>query len=212
MSENLSTQKPKGSLGSLTSFFQRKVLRTDRSRWNYQYDKGLWNGLENLNELARFSVLAGYVQFLKPNKPAVLEIGCGEGIMAQRIGTHHYESYLGTDVADVAIQLAEQRFGDVRTHFEAVDMNEFHTDKTFDIIIFNEAIYYLKPMVDKLVTQYVPMLKPDGLLIISMNTGPHADSERKWAEIEQAFAVVDSSLVETAKNGWRIKVLRPLSV
>lgn len=212
MSTNISSHKSKGFLEGLTSFFQRKVLRTDRSRWNYQYDRGLWDGLENLNELARFSVLAGYVQFMKPDKPAILEIGCGEGIMAQRIGTNHYGSYLGTDVADVAIELAKERFGDVRTHFEAVDMNDFQTDKTFDVIIFNEAIYYLKPMVDKLLMQYVPMLKPDGLLIISMNTGPHADSKSRWTQIEQAFAVVDSSLVETEKNGWRIKVLRPLAV
>ncbi len=200
----------KGPLSGLASFFNRKILRTDRSRWNYQYDKGLWDGLENLNELARFSVLAGYVQFMKPNNPAILEIGCGEGVLAQRIGGQHYGSFLGTDVADAAIERASSRFGDDKTSFEAVDMNDFESDQTFDIIIFNEAIYYLKPMVDKLVFQYAPLLKPDGLLIISMNTGRHADSDEKWEQIEKGFAVVDSTFVETDKNGWKIKVLRPL--
>ena len=196
----------------LTSFLNRKILRTDRSRWNYQYDKGLWDGLENLNELARFSVLAGYVQFLKPNNPSILEIGCGEGVLAQRIGRHHYGSFLGTDVADAAIERAISRFGDKQTQFEAVDMNDFTTDKQFDLIIFNEAIYYLNPLVDRLMGQYAPMLKPDGLLIISMNTGRHADGETKWQQIEKVFSVVDSASVETAKNGWKIKVLQPLPV
>jgi len=211
MNEHLVPSKPKGPLASLYSFFNRKILRTDHSRWNYQYDKGLWDGLENINELARFSVLAGYVQFLKPHQPAILEVGCGEGILAQRIGQQHYSLYLGTDVADAAIEQATQRFGDDKTHFEAIDMNDFRTDKQFDIIIFNEAIYYLKPMVEKLLIQYVPMLKPNGLLIISMNTGPHADSDTKWDQVERAFALIDSSFVETAKNGWKVKVLRPLA-
>lgn len=211
MSDSVPTAKSQGPLASISSFFNRKILRTDRSRWNYQYEKGLWDGLENLDELARFSVLAGYVQFLKPNSPAILEIGCGEGIMAQRIGRQHYGSYLGTDVADTAIERARQRFGDAQTQFEAVDMNDLRTEQKFDIIIFNEAIYYLEPMVDKLVTQYAPMLKPDGLLIISMNTGRHANSEARWKEIEAGFATVDSTFVKTDKNGWDVKVLRPLA-
>jgi 2-polyprenyl-3-methyl-5-hydroxy-6-metoxy-1,4-benzoquinol methylase len=212
MSESLQLTKPKGRFSSLSSFFSRKILRTDRSRWNYQYDKGLWAGLENLDELARFSILAGYVQFLKPNNPSILEIGCGEGILAKRIGRQYYGSFLGTDVADAAIERAISRFGDEKTHFEAVDMNDFETDKQFDLIIFNEAIYYLNPLIDRLVNQYAPMLKPDGLLIVSMNMGRHADGEPKWKQIETAFSVVDSALVETTKNGWKIKVLRPLPV
>lgn len=212
MSDVLAPIKPKGLLTGLTSFLNRKILRTDRSRWNYQYDKGLWDGLENMNELARFSVLAGYVHFLKPDNPSILEIGCGEGVLAQRIGRQHYGLFLGTDVADAAIEQANSRFGDQETRFEAVDMNDFQTDAQFDVIIFNEAIYYLKPMLDKLLFQYIPMLKPNGLFIISMNTGRHADSDAKWAQLEKAFTVVDSTWVKTAKNGWQVKVLRPLSV
>jgi 2-polyprenyl-3-methyl-5-hydroxy-6-metoxy-1,4-benzoquinol methylase len=212
MSETITHEKPKGPLAAISSFFTRKVLRTDRSRWNYQYDKGLWDGLEHLNELPRFSILAGYVHFLKPDNPSILEIGCGEGALAQRIGANHYGAFLGTDVADAAIERANSRFGDQKTRFEAVDMNDLQTDQTFDLIIFNEAIYYLKPMVDKLLFQYAPMLKPDGLIIISMNTGPHAKSEEKWAQIEQGFDVVDGSYVKTAKNAWDIKILRPLPV
>ncbi|MCY7357578.1 MAG: class I SAM-dependent methyltransferase [Rudanella sp.] len=212
MSDVLVPIKPKGLLTSLTSFLNRKILRTDRSRWNYQYDKGLWDGLENMEELARFSVLAGYVHFLKPDNPSILEIGCGEGVLAQRIGRQHYGSFLGTDVADAAIEQANSRFGDSKTRFEAVDMNDFQTDEQFDVIIFNEAIYYLKPMLDKLMSQYAPMLRSNGLLIVSMNTGLHADSDAKWEQIEKVFAVVDSTFVETAKNGWKVKILRPLPV
>lgn len=212
MSDILSPIKPKGLVTGLTSFFSRKILRTDRSRWNHQYDKGLWDGLENMDELARFSVLAGYIHFLKPDNPSILEIGCGEGVLAQRIGREHYGSFLGTDVADAAIERANSRFGDSETRFEAVDMNDFRADEPFDVIVFNEAIYYLKPMLDKLLFRYAPMLKPNGLLIISMNTGRHADSDAKWAQIEKEFAVLDSTFVKTAKNGWQVKVLRPLPV
>lgn len=197
--------------GYLNSFFQRKVLRTDRSRWNYQYERGSWDGLEKLDELPRFSIIAGLVQFLKPNNPSILEIGCGEGVLAQRIGRNYYSSYIGTDVADTAIQRANDRFGDDKTVFEAVDMNDYQTDQTFDVIIFNESLYYLRPMAEKLVEQYVPMLKPGGILIISLNTGPHADGKAKWEIIDTLFDTVDKTLVETAKNGWIVKALTPKS-
>jgi len=208
----MSTESNEGSLLSgVTSFINRKILRTDKSRWNYQYQKGLWNGLENMDELARFSVIGGYVQYLKPDQPAILEIGCGEGILSQRIGKPHYGYFEGTDVADAAIANAQQRYGDDKTYFHAVDMNEYRSDKKFDIIIFNEAIYYLRPMAEKLVSMYAPLLKEDGLLIISMNTGRHADSKERWAQIATAFETLDSTFVETSKNGWDIKVLKPVS-
>ncbi|OIN55959.1 class I SAM-dependent methyltransferase [Arsenicibacter rosenii] len=193
----------------ISSLFQRKVLRTDRSRWNYQYERGSWDGLEKLDELPRFSIIAGLIQFLKPDAPAILEIGCGEGILAQRIGRNAYSSFIGTDVADAAIQRANERFGDDKTVFEAVDMNDYTTSQQFDVIIFNESLYYLRPMAEKLAGQYIPMLKPGGIMIISLNTGPHADGETKWNLIDTLFDTLDKTLVETTKNGWIVKTLTP---
>jgi 2-polyprenyl-3-methyl-5-hydroxy-6-metoxy-1,4-benzoquinol methylase len=204
------TAKPMTLFSKITSLFQRKVLRTDRSRWNHQYERGQWDGLEALDELARFSVIAGLVPFLKPGAPHILEVGCGEGVLAQRVGRDQYGFYLGTDVADAAIREANRRFGDESTDFQAIDMNNFQTDRTFDLIIFNEAAYYLRPLLGKLTDHYGAMLNPDGLLIVSLNNGPHADSAAKWTEIEQAFTVLDDTLVETRKNSWRIKVLKPM--
>jgi SAM-dependent methyltransferase len=199
---------------ALISFLQRKVLRTDRSRWNRQYERGQWDGLEQLDELARFSVLAGYVQFMFPDAPAILEVGGGEGILAPRIGRDNYGRFIGTDVSDAAIARAQDRFGDDRTVFRAVDMNELGPTtlpgETFDLIIFNESLYYLRPMMPKLTAQYLPMLKPGGLLMISLNTGTHADSDAKWAELDTIFRVLHQSRVETAKNGWWVKVLEPI--
>ncbi len=197
----------------LMSFWQRKVLRTDRSRWNHQYERGQWDGLEQLDELARFSVLAGYVQFLFPQTPHILEVGGGEGILAPRIGRNQYGRFLGTDVADAAIAQAQARFGDDQTTFRALDMNQIGPDtlpgETFDLIIFNESLYYLHPMLPKLKEQYLPLLRPGGLFIISLNTGTHANSDEKWAELDTTFTVLHQSKVETAKNGWWIKVLEP---
>ena len=54
-------------LNTTTDLINRKVLRRDKDRWNYQYNLGRWDGLGDIHELARFSVIVGYAQHLKPN-------------------------------------------------------------------------------------------------------------------------------------------------
>ena len=88
-------------------------------------------------------------------------------------------------------------------------MNDFTTDKKFDLIIINEAIYYLAPIKEKMLEKYIPMLKPDGMMIISMNTGRTTDDDVRWTILSEIFDLIDTTFTETSKGAWNIKVLKP---
>lgn len=192
---------------NISSLIERKIIRSDKARWDLRFKNG-WSYLENIEELPRFSIIAGYIRFLKKN-PDILEMGCAEGVSAYRTGSDAYNSWWGTDVSPTATDSANERFGNGKTQFSPADMNDFTTDKKFDLIIINEAIYYLAPIKEKMVEKYIPMLKPEGMMIISMNTGRTTDDGIRWTILSEIFDLIDTTFTETSKGAWNIKVLKP---
>jgi len=190
---------------TLISFLKRKVLRINRDRWNYQYAKGLWEGLKALDELARFSVIVGYVKHLKPGQPEILEIGCGEGLLQQRLQTQNYGRYVGLDISDLAITNARQA-GDEKCTYLVADMDTYEPQGQYDMIIFNEVIYYSKHPL-KTLLRLAGYLKPEGLLIVTIND--HKHSEALWNSIREGFQLVDETTTITSKGCCVTKVLAP---
>ncbi|GAA4417364.1 hypothetical protein GCM10023187_49690 [Nibrella viscosa] len=187
----------------LTSFLKRKILRINRDRWNYQYDKGLWDGLKALDELARFSVIVGYVKYLKPGQPEILEIGCGEGLLQQRLQEQNYGRYVGMDIADKAIEQAKAA-ADPKCTYLVGDMDKYEPEGTFDMIIFNEVIYYSKHPL-KTLQRLATYLKPEGLLIVTIND--HKHSAELWDSIKGGFRLLDETRTITSKGSCVCNVL-----
>lgn len=194
-------------MSSITSFIKRKILRIDRDRWNYQYDKGLWEGLKGLNELARFSVIVGYIKYLKPGQPEILEIGCGEGLLQQRLQSPNYGRYVGSDISDSAIQNAQAQADEKCTYLVA-DMDKYQPTGTFDLIIFNESIYYSRHPLETL-QRFATHLKANGLLIVTINDHKHSDE--LWRSIKDGFELLDEATTVTTKSTCVCKVLLPKS-
>jgi 2-polyprenyl-3-methyl-5-hydroxy-6-metoxy-1,4-benzoquinol methylase len=122
-------------LGYVLSLFDRPLRQTPET-WARQYSGGHWDYLETLLELGRYSAIAGYVIKLK-SQGAVLDVGCGEGIL-QRTLRPHYARYLGIDIAADAIRRAAQR-EDAATTFRVACALEFEPGEQFDAIIFNTS-------------------------------------------------------------------------
>jgi len=190
-------------LTSTIDFINRKILRRDKDRWNYQYNLGRWEGLGDLHELARFSVIVGYAQHLKPNGK-ILEIGAGEGYLQQRFNKTQYNLYYSTDVSDIAIANAK-KYEDEKTKFIVADMNTYVPDQKFDIIIINEAIYY-GISVDKVLNRFNPYLEEGGTFIVSIN-GDERNAEWHKMMENSSFAKIDGTTVKTTRNTFYITVL-----
>jgi SAM-dependent methyltransferase len=195
--------KRPGPLRRLTLAVRRLVGADREKRWNRQYADGGWRWLRKLDELAHYSVLAGYVARLKPGS-AVLDVGCGEGILQEEL-RGCYATYVGCDFGKAVRQAAAKADG--RTAFVEADMNFFAPAGKFGVIIFNESAYYLTGIEEGL-RRYESFLEPDGVLLISMHGKPRNDA--LWEQIHRRYTILDEVAI-TNRHGtrWNVKALVP---
>jgi 2-polyprenyl-3-methyl-5-hydroxy-6-metoxy-1,4-benzoquinol methylase len=180
-------------------------LPEPRSVWEEQYRSGFWNYLDSASEIAHYMVIVGYVQHFCPN-PAILDIGCGHGRLLQLLHRYPFRSYLGVDFSADALQRAES-LANGAARFERVDFEEFIPPDRYDVIVFNESIYYA-PRPESVLRRYVSALTPDGVMIVSMCQnrwqGPI------WTMLESVAETVHSTAMTSEKDlTWHVRVLRP---
>jgi 2-polyprenyl-3-methyl-5-hydroxy-6-metoxy-1,4-benzoquinol methylase len=176
--------------------------------WEAQYASGRWDFLAELSELARFSVLAGWICHLKPGG-TVLDTGCGQGLLLRRLPDSLYSRYVGIDLAASAIAVAKKQAQDVRSTFLVADCESYTPDEHFDVIVFNEVVCCL---VDPLQTveRYVGFLKPGGLLLVSMCTAARGSATILW-RLKRRYATLDEVRVthSARKVSWMCTALSP---
>ncbi len=193
-------------LDTIISWVKRKILRDSREKWNYQYAKRQWDGLKEDSERDRQEVVKAL--FIKyANGGSLLEIGAGDGILPELIfQKKHYSTYLGVDVADEVMAKANQRIGDDRHRFVFGDMDDWQIKGKFDVILFNECIYYAKNF-DKTWTETLKSLNDEGIFIVSVHE--YKGSPQIWASFDRYFTVLEEKLVQNELSKWMVKVAKP---
>lgn len=188
-----------------------RKIRGGRERIDSHYAQGVYDFLRGIEELGRFSVLVGYCHFLKPGA-RILEIGCGEGILRERLDPARYSRFVGVDISAEAIRRAkaDERADDEKAAFVCADAAVWEPGETFDLIVFNECLeYFDDPLA--VVRHYEPSLAPGGAFLVSLFAGADtAYTFRIWRWLESVYAVEDATRV-TNRSGliWVLKVLRP---
>jgi len=84
---------------------KQDYFRMTREKWEAEYVRGQWNYIKQLDELARYSVIVGYCCYFRPGG-TILDIGCGEGILQERLSPCQYSRYVGIDICAEAIRRA----------------------------------------------------------------------------------------------------------
>jgi 2-polyprenyl-3-methyl-5-hydroxy-6-metoxy-1,4-benzoquinol methylase len=97
--------------------------------------------IRKIEELARYCIIIGYTQFFKAG--SILDVGCGEGVLHERLCESSYFRYVGIDVSNVAIDKVCEKNSE-KHQFLAVRIEDFRTDQKFDVVIFNECLYYME--------------------------------------------------------------------
>jgi 2-polyprenyl-3-methyl-5-hydroxy-6-metoxy-1,4-benzoquinol methylase len=179
--------------------------QVSQEQFELLYASGRLDWYRDISELARYSVVIGYCHYFKP-AGAILDIGCGEGILQERLAPYSYSRYVGVDFSKTAISRAADK-QDEKTCFVMADINTYVTDEQFNIIIFNECLFYINDHLS-LMKRYEDYLKDDGLFIVS--ACDHERVKKVWKIIEAVYPVGDEVHISHKPNlSWTVKVLMP---
>lgn len=187
----------------------RRGRKPGDEQWNRQYTDGDWNFLEGLDEVARYWVAVGYCAS-RFQRPAILDVGCGTGLLEEKLRRLPYSSYFGIDISESALKQARSRIPAV-CRLVCADARNFVIAETFDVIIFMEALIPGMPVVD-ILKRYCPRLRPSGRLLVSMFDGRNRKATVPvWKEIQGQFRIEDTTRVENlpSSKSWTIALLAP---
>lgn len=174
--------------------------------WDRQYAAGKWRYMAGLAELGRYSMLAGYLRWLKP-RGVFLDVGCGEGLLARRLGSESYAAYLGIDVSAAAIVQARAH-ADPATQFVRADAELYVPERRFDAMIFNECLYYFHDPMGTL-ERYLAALTPGGIAVMSNYLGSMR-ATRLVQRLKHRYAPLDECTVAHDAHAWHCMVIDPV--
>lgn len=177
--------------------------------WEEQYRQGGWEFMRRLDEVARYSVIAGFLHHLKAGG-SVLDVGSGEGLLADHLRPLGYSRYLGVDLSEAAIRQAAGR-EDAKTAFAAADAESYVPPKPperWDAVVFNECVYYFNDPVET-VRRYAAFLEPGGIFIVSTFRSRRADVIVK--RLLETCRLLEETAITNRKGMWVVRVLEPSS-
>ncbi|MGZ3429776.1 MAG: class I SAM-dependent methyltransferase, partial [Polyangia bacterium] len=175
--------------------------------WEREYGDGKWQKLDSTAQLGHYALIAGYVSHLFPEAPSIVDIGCGHGRLHQLLRRSPFASYVGLDLSSTAIEQAAAS-ACAKSRFEVADFTTWNPGRAYDVIIFNESIYYAPDPIAQLV-RYGAQLTDGGVMVLSMvQSSMNAGIARR---IRRRFRTMHSSLIRNEHGEtWEVSVIRPL--
>jgi len=174
-----------------------------------EYSSGNWDHFFGFSELPRNLVLAGAIHHFFPERPAVLDVGCGNGRLATVFRHYPFSRYLGADLSGEAVARA-RALGLPGMEFIEGNYETWRPEGRFHAIAFNECIGYASDPAATLAA-FGAHLEPGGLFFLShFRFGSYA---AQWRRMATVCDTVEATAVMNAAGDqiWDIKVLRPRS-
>lgn len=178
-----------------------------KQRWNKQYKSGRWKNLRSDKERERYSTIIEFIAKHGNNNPSVLDLGCGEGILCERMKNESYIEFVGMDFSSESIKQAVEKNLD-KAVFKVADLHYFKPEQKYDVIVFNEAFYYVHDSEKAKVLQIMmDALTENGIIINSI----YREGAGSWEYFEiDTLQQIDFKTVTTseAKTYWKIGVYK----
>lgn len=175
--------------------------------WDREYRLGMWDRIDDTAGDCIYPYLEKYVA-----NGSILDLGCGPGNTANELAASTYQSYLGIDISDVALNKARQRTQQSgRTNkntFVNSDFVSYVPPQQFDVILLRESIYHVAlGQIRAMLDRYARFLTDRGVFIVRLVTGNKLTSKARVNIIESEFDVVEKA--EQGADDPTVVVFRP---
>jgi len=175
----------------------------DTERWNRQYKTGTWDYL--LADHPNTTYIADAVlQIGKAHESPlrVLDVGCGNGALSRLLASSFLTiKYTGYDVSPAAIDAA--RAAVPGAVFVVASADEPPEDLgTFDVIVFNEVLYYLNP--ERVLQMHKRYAGPETRVIVSIICSWR--SPFLWHRIRSCLSLTQRSKIHDPNRGNRFDI------
>lgn len=141
------------------------LIRQDRGAWEKEYQDGSWEFLSDENESIRYTVLARYIA--KQQRPIRLcDVGCGPGIILRHLDMNLIAKYTGLDFVQESLDRIDPKRSQDR--YICSSLEEYVPDDKWDVILFNEVLYYMDDPVKEM-RKFEAALSKGGIFIVSMH-------------------------------------------
>ena len=152
--------------------------------WDKEFSGTKWDFIDNTLGDCVYPNLEKYAK-----NGSILDLGCGPGNTANELAATAYESYIGVDISEAALEKARKRTIESgranKNVFVQGDFIRHEPNKKFDVILFRESMYHV-PMtkIKDTLDHYTKYLKGDGVFIVRMGT---SDSESGGKDKHRPF-------------------------
>lgn len=174
----------------LCTRFGSRSLRS----WAYDRQTGKegWNFLDKTHSREVVRTVEKYAK-----QGRVLDLGCGTGILAGLLSPGSFEYYRGVDASSQAIALARKRASE-KVNFELGDIQNYKCEDDFDLIVFEESLYYVPFFRYRLLKRYARQLRPGGVFIVTV-ADPNRFA-RMIGMIRRKFQVLEDRYFQNSKR------------
>jgi len=178
--------------------------RVPKSIWEEQFGREDWHYLYSDAEKGHYLAIVNLLKKMPSRK--VLDVGCGQGVL------YHYLKaaaeplhYLGIDLSDHAIKKATATFPEA--NFKQLDFDCQQLKGKFDVIIFNESLYYFNRPLSTIRKCISENLNNGGYFIISMCD--YIGHEVIWQKLEQRYNFLSiEEIINLNQQKWKVGLFK----
>lgn len=180
--------------------------RVSKSIWNNQFRKGFWDYLYTIEEEGHYAHITSLVKKNLP-KGRILDIGCGQGVLYNYLEKEILNlDYMGIDIADEAIKIASNSYPN--SNFKQLDYEHETLVNRFDLIIFNETLYYFNQPLKTIKKCIDQNLNANGLIIISMCD--FIGHDVIWNRLQKKYHFLSLGEIKNdQQQKWKVGIFKP---
>jgi 2-polyprenyl-3-methyl-5-hydroxy-6-metoxy-1,4-benzoquinol methylase len=192
-------------------------IKQDKASWENAYRQGDWDSLSSDAEYAHNLVVGGFIR-RRATPYSLLDVGCGSGVILRYLDLTQVTQYTGVDLTQAALDRVEPKRPQDRHICSSLE--EFNPAEKWDVILFNEVLYYTHDPVAQL-RRFEPCLNPGGVFVVSMHkkANPLAYNNRCIRRVRNHFNRAHYSMVDAVEvckivsaTRWQVFLVQPPSL